>query len=100
MCLVDMDRIPAICTYKGEAYVIHVHRDIKLDGIVMDICSRWRLDARKLELKCMIPQSNSSMRIFSGDDMNRMIDMHSMLGSKLMSMEVSIQGVEESMSFR
>lgn len=95
-----MDRIPAICTYKGEAYVIHVHRDIELDGIVMDICSRWRLDARKLELKCMIPQSNSSMRIFSGDDMNRMIDMHSMLGSKLMSMEVSIQGVEESMSFR
>ncbi|MQM09742.1 hypothetical protein Taro_042621, partial [Colocasia esculenta] len=99
-CSVDMDRIPAICTYKGEAYVIHVHRDIELDGIVMDICSRWRLDARKLELKCMIPQSNSSMQIFSGDDMNRMIDMHSMLGSKLMNMEVSIQGVEESMSFR
>ncbi|MQM09814.1 hypothetical protein Taro_042695, partial [Colocasia esculenta] len=99
-CSVDMDHIPAICTYKGEAYVIHVHRDIELDGIVMDICSRWRLDARKLQLKCMIPQSNSSMRIFSGDDMNRMIDMHSMLGSKLMNMEVCIQGVEESMSFR
>ncbi|MQL97345.1 hypothetical protein Taro_030031 [Colocasia esculenta] len=98
---VEMDRIPCIFNYKDEAYVIHLHGGMTLDDIVSDVCKRWTLSAEKVELKCIIPeQCNSKITMTSGEDVDRMIDMHAMLNSKIMNVEVHVPSSQGVLSIR
>ncbi|MQM16612.1 hypothetical protein Taro_049571 [Colocasia esculenta] len=96
-----MDWIPGIFSYKDEAYVIHLHKGMTLDDIVSDVCNRWTLSAEKVELKYIIPeQCNSKMTMTSGEDVDRMIDMHAMLNSKTMNVEVHVPSSQDVLSIR
>ncbi|MQM20550.1 hypothetical protein Taro_053574, partial [Colocasia esculenta] len=96
-----MDRLPGIFNYKDEAYVIHLHRGMALDDIVSDVCKRWTLSAEKVELKCRIPeQYNSKMTMTSGEDVDRMIDMHAMLNSRIMNVEVHVSSPQDVLTIR
>ncbi|MQL86143.1 hypothetical protein Taro_018682 [Colocasia esculenta] len=70
-----------------------------LDAIVSDVCNRWTLSTEKVELKCIIPeQCNSKMTMTSGEDVDRMIDMHAMLNSKIMNVEVHVPSSQDVLS--
>ncbi|MQM08023.1 hypothetical protein Taro_040872 [Colocasia esculenta] len=97
--LVEMDRILGIFSYKDEAYVIHLHKGMTLDDIVSDVYNRWTLSAEKVELKCIIPeQCNSKMTMTSGEVVDRMIDVHAMLNSKIMNVEVHVPSSQDVLS--
>ncbi|MQL85335.1 hypothetical protein Taro_017845, partial [Colocasia esculenta] len=98
---VEMDRLPGIFYYKDEAYVIHLHRGMTLDDIVSDVCKRWTLSTEKVELKCRIPeQYNSKLTMTSGEDVDRMIDMHAMLNSRIMNVEVHVSSPQDVLTIR
>ncbi|MQL92004.1 hypothetical protein Taro_024619, partial [Colocasia esculenta] len=101
MLTFEMDRLPGIFNYKDEAYVIHLHRGMTLDDIVSDVCKRWTLSAEKVELKCIIPeQYNSKMTMTSGEDVDKMIDMHAMLNSRIMNVEVHVSSPQDVLTIR
>ncbi|MQM03802.1 hypothetical protein Taro_036585, partial [Colocasia esculenta] len=97
----DMTRVPGIFTYKNEAYVIPIHRGMEISGILDDVCSRWTIMKDQVELKCRIPDmGNSVMKLLNGGDIDRIIDMHEILGSKMINIEVGVFGSEEVLSIR
>ncbi|MQL90611.1 hypothetical protein Taro_023212 [Colocasia esculenta] len=99
--LKDMDCIPKIFTFKNDAYVIPMHRGMELCSIVNDVSRRWTLVKDEVELKCHIPEmSNSFMKLLTGDDIDRIIDMHEILGQKLVNIDVNVSGSEEIVTFR
>ncbi|MQM13451.1 hypothetical protein Taro_046379, partial [Colocasia esculenta] len=99
--LEDMDRILVIFTFKNDAYVIPMHRGMELCSVVNDVCRRWTLVKEQVELKCHIPEmSNSFMKLLIGEDIDRIIDMHEILGQKLINIDVNVSGSEEIVTFR
>ncbi|MQM04612.1 hypothetical protein Taro_037414 [Colocasia esculenta] len=98
---IDMNRVPEIFIYKNEAYVIPIHRDMKFSGILDDVCTRWTLMKDQMELKCRIPDmGNSVMKLLNGGDIDRIIDMHEIIGSKMINIKVHVFGSEEVLSIR
>ncbi|MQM11173.1 hypothetical protein Taro_044077, partial [Colocasia esculenta] len=96
-----MNRVPGIFTYKNEAYVIPIYRGMEISGILDDVCTRWTLIRDQVELKCRIPDmGNSVMKLLNGGDIDRIIDMHEILGSKMINIEVHVFGSEEVLSIR
>ncbi|MQM15022.1 hypothetical protein Taro_047956, partial [Colocasia esculenta] len=96
-----MDCIPAIFTFKNEAYVIPIHRGMKICSVVNDVCRRWTLVKEQVELKChILKMSNSVMKLLNGEDIDRIINMHEILGQKMISIDVHVSGSEEIITFR
>ncbi|MQM13107.1 hypothetical protein Taro_046028, partial [Colocasia esculenta] len=96
-----MDRISGIFTFKNDVYVIPMHRGMELCSILNDVCRRWTLVKDEVGLKCHIPEmSNSFMKLLSGDDIDRIIDMHEILGQKLINIDVNVSCSKVIITFR
>ncbi|MQM04102.1 hypothetical protein Taro_036895 [Colocasia esculenta] len=81
--------------------MIPIHRGMKICSIVDDVCRRWTLVKEQVELKCHISEmSNSAMKLLNGEDIDRIIDMHEILGQKIINIDVQVFGLEEIISFR
>ncbi|MQL70823.1 hypothetical protein Taro_003099 [Colocasia esculenta] len=97
----NINRVPGIFTYKNDAYVIPIHRGMEISCILDDVCTRWTLMKDQVELKCRIPgMGNSVMKLLNGGDIDRIIDMHEIIGSKMINIEVHVFGSEEVLSIR
>ncbi|MQL95750.1 hypothetical protein Taro_028419 [Colocasia esculenta] len=96
-----MDHILEVFTFKNEVYVISIHRGMKICSIVDDVCRRWTLVKEQVELKCHILEMNNSvMKLLNGEDIDRTIDMHAILGEKMINIDVHVSGSVEIISFR
>ncbi|MQM09415.1 hypothetical protein Taro_042287 [Colocasia esculenta] len=97
----DMDHISGIFTFKNDAYVIPIHRVMFHCSVVNDVCRRWTLVKEQVELKChILEMSNFVMKLLNGEDIDRIIDMHEIIGQKMIKIDVHVSGSEEIVTFR